>query len=137
MPFCNRSTNPGHCFTGVFSLLHSAGKWGISTDQFDEEIRTQLDKSINNKPITSDDIQFVLTVMSKEVPYDKRSIKQIIYGMLSALTKVIIHHAISSKDTGAGKKYLLVLVAGYIPKVSMQGSQPIQGQWILNYTTLN
>ena len=55
--------------------------------------------------------------MVKEAPHDEQSIKQLFLGMLSAFTKLPIHHAISSKDAGAGKSYLLVLVAGYIPKV--------------------
>ena len=44
--------------------------------------------------------------------------------MLSAFTKLPIHHAISSRDSGSGKSYLLVLVSGYLPKkyvVSLTG----------------
>ena len=67
--------------------------------------------------VTSDDIEYVLAVIVKEAPHDKQSIKQLFLGMLSAFTKLPFHHAISSKDSGAGKSYLLVLVAGYMPRM--------------------
>lgn len=101
-------------------------KYDVDTDPFDQAVHDAFDteEEESNKRVTQQDIDFVLSVMSKEAPYDKQSIKQIFYGMLSAFTKIILHHAISSKNTGAGKTYILVLVAGYIPKkyvISLNG----------------
>src|SRR5438067_1586323 len=62
--------------------------------------------------------------MKKEAPYDLISIKQLTYGMLTALTRLPIPHNTNSKDSGAGKSYLLNLVSGYIPQkyvVSLAG----------------
>ena len=96
-------------------------KYGVDTDEFDKEVYEAAAELVKqqeeNQSVTSEDIEFVLLVMVKEAPYDKQSIKQLFLGMLSAFTKLPFHHAISSKDSGAGKSYLLVLVAGYIPKV--------------------
>jgi hypothetical protein len=96
-------------------------KYGVNTDEYDEEVREAAAEYLRQEeeaqPVTSDDIVFVLTVISKEAPHDRQSIKQLLLGMLSAFTRLPIHHAISSKDSGAGKSYLLVLVAGYIPKM--------------------
>ena len=96
-------------------------KYGINTDEEDNEVYEFGKEFIKQKeasdPVTSLDIEFVQSVMIKEAPYDKQSIKQLFLGMLSAFTKLPIHHAVSSKDAGAGKSYLLVLVAEYIPKM--------------------
>ena len=74
------------------------------------------DNNIGQIPtVTEEDIQFVLEVMSKEAPHDKTSIKQLFYGMCSAFTKTGIPHNVNSKDPGAGKNYLLDLVAKYFP----------------------
>jgi hypothetical protein len=42
-------------------------------------------------------------------------IKQLFYGISSAFTKIPIPHNDNSKDTGAGKTYLLSHVAEYFP----------------------
>lgn len=95
--------------------------WGFDTSQAHKETRDAFDEINKDSDaislsITQQDIEFVFSTIAKEAPYDKQSIKQIFYGMMSAFTKVILHHAISSKNAGAGKTYLLVLVSGYIPK---------------------
>ena len=54
--------------------------------------------------------------MKKEAPYDEISIKQLLYGMNSAFTRLPIHHNVNSKQSGAGKSYDLVLVAVYFPQ---------------------
>jgi hypothetical protein len=98
-----------------------ARKYGVDTDDFDEESYDAAEELMNreelNQCVTSENIDFVFSVIKKEAPHDKQSIKQLYLGMLSAFTKVVIHNAVSSKNAGAGKSYLLVLVAGYIPKV--------------------
>ena len=96
-------------------------KYGVDMDEFDNnayeaalEIVKQQEEA---QRVTSDDIEYVLAVIVKEAPHDKQSIKQLFLGMLSAFTRLPFHHAISSKDSGAGKSYLLVLVAGYMPRM--------------------
>jgi hypothetical protein len=95
-------------------------KWGVNTDEFDKEIygelRPETETAGELAAVTSEDIDFVFECMAKEAPHDKQFIKQIFYGMLSAFTRLVMHHAISSKDSGAGKTYILVLVAGYMPQ---------------------
>jgi hypothetical protein len=56
-----------------------------------------------------------LETIYKEAPHDKTSIKQLFYGMCSAFTKTGIPHNVNSKDAGAGKNYLIDLVAKYFP----------------------
>ena len=68
-----------------------------------------------NERLTSEDTAFVIETMKKEAVYDEVSIKQLFYGYTSAFTKCPILHAINSRDSGAGKTYPLVTVAGYFP----------------------
>lgn len=65
--------------------------------------------------VTQQDIAFVIETMTKEAKYDGPSIKQLFYGMNSALTKIPMSHTVNSKDSGAGKSYLLNLVGDYFP----------------------
>lgn len=62
------------------------------------------------------DVDFVFDTISKEAPYDRISIKQLGYGMFSAFTKIPLPHNVNSKDSGAGKSYLLNLVGDYFPQ---------------------
>ena len=80
-----------------------------SEDDFDKSFGN------NNKPITSQDIKFVLETISKQAPYDKTQIKQIFYGICSSQTSTKIHHNINSKKSGEGKSYLLKLVVDFFP----------------------
>ena len=70
-------------------------KYGINTDEEDNEVYEFGKGFIKQKeasdPVTSLDIEFVQSVMIKEAPYDKQSIKQLFLGMLSAFTKLPIH----------------------------------------------
>jgi hypothetical protein len=92
-------------------------KWGINTDEADKAVYDAFDEINYNDSVTEKDIEFIISTIAKEAPHDIQSIKQIFYGMLSAFTKVVIHHTVSSKNSGAGKTYILVLVSGYFPKV--------------------
>jgi hypothetical protein len=93
-------------------------KFGVDLDEADQEVYEAAKKIIEDQeaaqPVTSEDIQFVFSAMKKEAPYDEVSIRQLFYGMCSGFTKVPIHHNVNSKVSGAGKSYLLVLVAGYL-----------------------
>ena len=81
-----------------------------SSVEDEEEARLASDNKL-----TDADIDFVINTIKKEAEYDELSIKQLIYGMSSAFTKVPIHHVVNSKDAGAGKSYLLNLVGDYYP----------------------
>ena len=80
-----------------------------------EPIAQTNEEELINYKLGSDKIEFVLDTIKKEAPFDEVSIKQLFYGMCSAFTKIPIPHNINSKDPGAGKSYLLILVVGYFP----------------------
>ena len=54
--------------------------------------------------------------MIKEAKYDELSIRQIFHGFNSAFTKTPMPHVINSKESGAGKSYLLNHVASFYPE---------------------
>ena len=86
----------------------------------DEDTRNQqqeynYEQHLVNERLTSEDTAFVIETMKKEAVHDEVSIKQLFYGYTSAFTKCPILHTINSRDSGAGKTYLLVTVAGYFP----------------------
>jgi hypothetical protein len=83
-----------------------------STLHKEEEEEKQL--AAENK-LTEEDIDFVINTIKKEAQYDELSIKQLFYGMASAFTKLPIPHIVNSKESGAGKSYLLNLVSSYFP----------------------
>ena len=63
--------------------------------------------------VTQEDIDFVIATIKKEAAYDKPSIKQLFYGMATALTKLGMCHKVNSRDSGSGKSYLTGKVASY------------------------
>jgi hypothetical protein len=65
--------------------------------------------------LTTEDIDFVINTIKKEAQYDELSIRQLFCGMASAFTKDPISHIVNSKESGAGKSYLLNLVSSYFP----------------------
>jgi hypothetical protein len=71
------------------------------------------DDRLAREKLGSEDINFVIATMKKEAQYDVISIKQLFYGYCSAFTKCPIPHTINSRDSGAGKTYLLDIVASY------------------------
>ena len=83
-------------------------------EQEEEEDEEERHLAAENK-LTAEDINFVINTIKKEAQYDELSIKQLFYGMSSAFTKVPIPHIINSKESGAGKNYLLELVSKYFP----------------------
>ena len=76
----------------------------------DEEVK------LAEQRLSPEEISFVIDIMKKEAPYDLISIKQLFYGMISAFSKNPIPHNVNSKDSGAGKSYLLNLVSSYFPQ---------------------
>ena len=81
-----------------------------SNSETEEEERL----AANNK-LSVYDIDFVINTIKKEAQHDELSIKQLFYGMASAFTKLPIPHIVNSKESGAGKSYLLNLVSSYFP----------------------
>src|SRR5205823_3899212 len=83
----------------------------IPTTEEDEEFRLAIEEKLTNQ-----DIAFAINTMKKEAPHDGISIRQLFYGMASTFSKNPIPHNVNSKDPGAGKSYLLNLVASYFPE---------------------
>ena len=66
--------------------------------------------------LSDEDIEFVFATMAMEAPYDRISLKQIFYGMMTGFTKLPTSHVIDSKDSGAGKSYDLNHVCKFLPQ---------------------
>ena len=82
------------------------------------ETSSELDQKelqLVKEKLTSEQISFVIATLKKKAPCDEIPIKQLLYGMLSAFSKIPIPHNVNSKDAGAGKSYLLSHVAGHFP----------------------
>jgi hypothetical protein len=65
--------------------------------------------------LTKDDIDFMFQTMMKESKYDELSIKQTVHGLNSAFTKLPIPHVSTSKESGAGKSYIVNHIASFYP----------------------
>jgi hypothetical protein len=91
------------------------GRPSKSVDEEKQQEEKQTEIPIQDK-VTEDDINFVIETITREAEHDKISIKQLFYGMASAFTKIPIPHTVNSKIAGAGKSYLLNLVAEYYPQ---------------------
>jgi hypothetical protein len=74
------------------------------------------DEQLAKIKLTREDIDFAINTMIKEAKYDKLSIRQIIHGFNSTFTKLPIPHVINSKNSGAGKSYILNHVASFYPE---------------------
>jgi hypothetical protein len=89
-----------------------------STDTREETYSSTLEQKelqLVKEKLTAEQIAFVIETLKKRAPFDVIPIKQLFYGMCSAFTKIPIPHNVNSKDAGAGKNYLLSLVAGHFP----------------------
>lgn len=73
------------------------------------------DEKLASIILTKQDIDFMFDTMMKESKYDELSIKQTVYGLNSAFTKLPIPHVSTSKESGAGKSYIVNHVAGFYP----------------------
>jgi len=71
--------------------------------------------NMQHEKVSKKDIDFVIDTMVKEAQHDGISIKQLFFGMASTFTKIPMPHNVNSKNAGAGKSYLLNLVADYFP----------------------
>jgi Bifunctional DNA primase/polymerase, N-terminal len=88
---------------------HSVGATNVINEDNEEFLLATQNK------LTTQDIEFVINTIKKEAEYDELSIRQLFYGMGSAFTKRPIHHTLNSKESGAGKSYLLERVSSYYP----------------------
>ena len=74
------------------------------------------DEELAKVKLTKEDIDFAINTIIKEAKYDELSIKQIFLGFNSTFTKLPIPHVINSKNSGAGKSYILNHVASFYPE---------------------
>jgi hypothetical protein len=85
------------------------------TDINESSALQEKESELVNQKLTHEQIAFVIETLKKKAPYDEIGIKQLLYGMFSAFTKIPIPHNVNSKDAGAGKSYLLSHVVGHFP----------------------
>jgi hypothetical protein len=91
---------------------------GSETPIADEELKQYQDEDekLATTKLTEEDIDFVLKTIMKEAKYDELSIRQIFHGFNSTFTRTPIPHVVNSKNSGAGKSYLLNHVAAFYPE---------------------
>jgi hypothetical protein len=80
-----------------------------------DKVQDEDEQLAAENKLTAEGIEFVINTIKKEAQYDELSIRQLLCGMSSAFTKVPISHIVNSKESGAGKSYLLNLVSSYFP----------------------
>jgi hypothetical protein len=111
---------------GQFEDLKGKTFGGFGDTKQDKEGNGHDDNKSKSIPIvTEEDIDFVIATIAKEAACDGPSIKQLFYGMCTALTKLGMGHKVNSRDSGSGKSYLLGKVASYFPKkhvLKLQGA---------------
>jgi hypothetical protein len=73
------------------------------------------DEELASIKLTKIDIDFMFEVMMKESKYDELSIRQTVHGLNSAFTRLPIGHVCTSKESGAGKSYIINHVAEFYP----------------------
>jgi hypothetical protein len=80
--------------------------------EIDEE---EEDKELASERLTKEDIDFMFDIMMKESKYDGLSIKQTVHGLNSAFTRLPLPHVSTSKESGAGKSYIINHIADFYP----------------------
>jgi hypothetical protein len=115
------------CVGGLFRVVSAEdddkdileGVSNVVEDSTDRETSSseleQKEVQLVSEKVTAEQIAFVIETLKKRAPFDVIAIKQLLYGMCSAFTKIPIPHNVNSKDAGAGKNYLLSLVSGHFP----------------------
>jgi hypothetical protein len=82
----------------------------LSASEEDEDAR------LASTRLTKEGIDFAINTMIREAKYDDLSIRQTIHGFNSTFTRLPIPHVINSKNSGAGKSYILNHVASFYPE---------------------
>ena len=97
---------------------YEAGDNGHDDNKEEEKKQdsTDEDEELAKIKLTKEEIDFAINTMIKEAKYDELSIRQIIHGFNSTFTKLPIPHVINSKNSGAGKSYILNHVASFYPE---------------------
>jgi hypothetical protein len=75
--------------------------------------RVDEDEELAAIKLTKDDVNFMFQTMMKESKYDELSIKQTVHGLNSAFTRLPIPHVSTSKESGAGKSYIVNHIASF------------------------
>jgi hypothetical protein len=83
--------------------------------QYQEEEQRGEDDGLAAIKLTKQDIDFMFQTMMKESKYDELSIRQTVHGNNSAFTRLPIPHVSTSKESGAGKSYIVNHIADYYP----------------------
>ena len=83
-------------------------------DAEDDDDEDDDEKLVSIK-LTKEDIDFMFQTVMKESKYDEISVKQTVYAFNSAFTKLPIPHISTSKESGAGKSYIVNHVASFYP----------------------
>jgi len=102
-------------------LEASIVKEGLKQDQEQEKVAKKLeqkkdeDEELAKNKLTKEDIDFMFQTIMKESKYDELSVKQTVHGLNSAFTRLPIPHISTSKESGAGKSYIVNHVARYYP----------------------
>ncbi len=81
-----------------------------------EALEEAEDIGLASEMVTSDDVRFVIECITKQAPDDKEPTTQLIYGMFTAFTKTPMSHNTNSRDSGAGKSYIILNVADHFPE---------------------
>jgi hypothetical protein len=87
----------------------------LNCNNYNQQQNCGYEQQLLSQKFVSHDISFIIETLKKKAPHDGIAIRQLFYGMCSAFTKHPIPHNVNSKDTGAGKSYLLSHVGGYFP----------------------
>ena len=87
----------------------------LEQGQAEEQEQKDEDEQLVAIKLTKEDIDFMFQTMMKESKYDELSIKQTVHGLNSAFTRLPIPHISTSKESGAGKSYIVNHIAGFYP----------------------
>jgi hypothetical protein len=96
-------------------LTFGDGNGDARSEEEQQQEQTDEDEELAKQKLTKEDIDFMFQTMMKESKYDELSIKQTVHGLNSAFTKLPIPHVSTSKESGAGKSYIVNHIAGYYP----------------------
>ena len=96
-------------------LFTYGGNGGNGDEEAKQEEIKDPELELLKEKVSEEDIKFLIDTMIKEAKHDGKSIKQIFVGVCGGIGNITIHHTVNSKNTGAGKSYLLMLVSDYFP----------------------
>lgn len=104
----------------IYCIDIAISREAASAEEKDEDGELKKEQELIKRPVTEEDINFVLNTMYKEGQDDKPSIQQTFFGCCSAATKVPMNHDFNSQKSGTGKNYLIELVISLFPRKYVQ-----------------